>query len=344
MNFYGAFWLPDPESLCHEGEVERRILPGTVVEYAGERRRVERVLGADAVLLHSTDGPPIAANPAQLTFPDEEAETRASSRPVDAVQCTEAAWAKAMRRRDLLVRLARQPEHTSTEVDTVAADLGLKRRRVWQLLRIARTRGADIATFLPARRQPRVKRLTPEVEAVIAQAIEQHYAKPSRPSLLSLAREVDRRCAAWGLSPPSYKAVQTRVQQSDRQWLTRRREGGKARSVRLLTGAHPGAAAPWACVQIDSTPCDLCLVRELDRTTIGRPTVTFALDVFSRVVLGFAVSLDGASTTTTARCLEHACLPKDDWLATRGLTQVHWPVWGKPTVLEYDRGPENEAA
>jgi putative transposase len=102
--------------------------------------------------------------------------------------------------------------------------------------------------------------------------------------------------------------------------------------------------APGACVQIDSTPCDLCLVREADRTVIGRPPATFALDLYSRAVLGFAVSLEGVSTATTARCLEHACLPKDDWLAARGLMQVHWPVWGKPEVLEHDRGPENEAA
>ena len=80
--------------------------------------------------------------------------------------------------------------------------------------------------------------------------------------------------------------------------------------MRLLTGAHPGAAAPWARVQIDSTACDIGLVREADRTVIGRPTVTFALDLYSRAVLGFSVSLQGASTLTVASCLAHACLPK----------------------------------
>jgi len=325
--------------------MEHRFVPGAVVEHAGRRWRVERALGADAVLLRGDDGPPAVAHPAQVTFPDEATETGATLRPLDPVQCTEAAWAEAERRRDLVLRLARRGDTTSAEVDAVAAELGLKRRRVWALLRLARTRGPEVAAFLPARRQPRAKRLAPEVEAVIAEAIEQHYAVPSRPSLLSLSREVDRRCVAGGLTPPSYKAVHARVRQRDRQWLTRRREGdGKARATRLLTGAHPDAAAPWERVQIDSTPCDLCLVRELDRTAIGRPTVTFALDLYSRVVLGFAVSLEGASTVTTARCLEHACLPKEDWLAKRGLSQVRWPVWGKPAMLEYDQGPENEAA
>ncbi len=113
----------------------------------------------------------------------------------------------------------------------------------------------------------------------------------------------------------------------DQVWLTRRREGAKAaRSLRLLTGAHPGGEAPWHRVQIDSTPCDIRLVREGDGAVIGRPTVTFALDLYSRVVLGFSVLLEAASTVTVATCLYHACLPKEGWLARCGLGRVHWPA------------------
>lgn len=215
--------MPDSTASSDEGAMEHLFVPGAVVEHAGRRWRVDRTLGADAVLLRGDDGPPAVADPARVTFPEEPMETIATRRSLNAVQCTEAAWAEAARRRDLVLQPARQRDHNSAEVDAVAAELGLKRRRVWELLRLARTRGPEVAAFLPARRQPRAKRLTPEVEAVIAQAIEQHYAKPARPSLLSLAREVDRRCAAGGLTPPSYKAVQMRVRQRDRQWLTRRR-------------------------------------------------------------------------------------------------------------------------
>ena len=27
----------------------------------------------------------------------------------------------------------------------------------------------------------------------------------------------------------------------------------------------------------------------------------------------------------------------------RDLANVHWPVWGKPTILKYEQGPEHEA-
>jgi hypothetical protein len=203
--------LPESAAFPDDGAVEHRVVPGAVVEHAGKCWRVDRVLGVDAALLRGEDGSPVVADPARVTFPDQAGESSASLQAVDVAQCTEAGWAEATRRRDLVMKLALRQDHTSAEIDAIAAELGLKRRRVWELLRLARTRGPEVATFLPARRETRAKRLSPEVEAVIAQAIEQHYAKPSRPSLLSLSREADRRCTAAGLTPPSYKAVQMRV-------------------------------------------------------------------------------------------------------------------------------------
>ncbi len=49
------------------------------------------------------------------------------------------------------------------------------------------------------------------VEAVITDAVEHHYAKANRPSLLSLCRNVAERCRVAGLQAPSYRAVQARV-------------------------------------------------------------------------------------------------------------------------------------
>lgn len=161
----------------------------------------------------------------------------------------------------------------------------------------------------------------------------------------SLHTAVAAQCRLATLSPPSYQAMQARVRSRDQIWLTRRREGPRAaRALRLLTGAHPGADAPWQRVQIDSTPCNILLVRETDRSVIGLPTATFAIDIHSRVVLGFSISLEAASTATVATCLAHACLPKEAWLARRDLSGVHWPVYGRPGTLEYDQGPENEAS
>lgn len=325
--------------------MEQRFVPGAMVEHAGRCWRVERPLGPDAVLLRGDDGQVVSADPVRVTFPDQAAPRRGTPwHPLDELRHSEADWRVACQRRDTLQQLAANTHRTMAEVDRVAAELGVRQRRVWQLLREAQSAGADVWTFLPRRPASYARRLPPAVEAVIQHAIGQHYAKASRPSLLSLVRNIDGRCVAAGLAAPSYTAVQARVRARDQAWLTRRREGEKAaRSLRLLTGAHPGAEAPWRRVQIDSTPCDIRLVREGDRAVIGRPTVTFALDLYSRVLLGFSVLLEAASTVTVATCLAHACLPKEGWLVRRGLGRLHWPVWGRPAVLEYDQGSENLA-
>jgi putative transposase len=323
--------------------VSSRIRTGNLVNYAGALWQVLRVLGVEAVLLKSNTGAEVSVNPLVIRSP-EICPAPPSLLLTDELAYSEADWAEATRRHDLVIALAGKPSRTSADVAMTATSLGVTPRHVWGLLRRSRAHGLEIAGFLPSRRRPRAMRLSAGIEAIIQQAIDQHYAKPSRPGLQSLVREIAGRCKAADLPSPSAKAVKARVRARDQVWLARRREGpGKARSLALLTGAHPGAAAPWERVQIDSTPCDIRLVGETERTVIGRPTITFAIDIYSRTVLGFSVSLQSASTITVATCLTHACLPKQDWLAQRDLTGVHWPVWGKPLVLEYDQGPENEA-
>jgi putative transposase len=323
--------------------VSSRIRTGNLVEYAGSPWRVLRVLGVEAVLVRSDTGAEVSVDPLAIRFP-EACPALPSLLVTDELAYSEDNWAEATRRHDLVTALAGKASRTTADVATAAMSLGVTPRHVWGLLRRSRANGLEIAGFLPSRRRPRAMRLGSGTEAIIEQAIDRHYAKLSRPGLQSLVREVAGRCKAADLPSPSAKAVKARVRARDQVWLARRREGpGKARSLALLTGAHPGAAAPWERVQIDSTPCDIRLVAETERTVIGRPTITFAIDIYSRTILGFSVSLQSASTITVATCLAHACLPKRDWLAQRDLANVHWPVWGKPLVLEYDQGPENEA-
>jgi hypothetical protein len=58
---------------------------------------------------------------------------------------------------------------------------------------------------------PRTKRLASGVEAIIAQAIDDHCAKRTRPGLRSLVSEVARRCQATELAIPFVKTIKPRV-------------------------------------------------------------------------------------------------------------------------------------
>lgn len=72
-------------------------------------------------------------------------------------------------------------------------------------------------------------------------------------------------------------------------------------------------------VQIDYTPVDVIVVDEAHRLPIGRPWLTLAIDVATRVVVGFYVSLEAPSSTSVALCLTQSVLPKEPWLKARAL-------------------------
>ncbi len=139
--------------------------------------------------------------------------------PINDLHYSEADWAEATRRRDRLAELAGNPARTTSDVTAAAAALGLSPRRIWSLLRQLQAVGDDVAQFLPARGQVRKKRLNGRTEAIIEQAIDQHYANRSRPALQSLVKEVAGRCAAAGLRPTSFKAVKARVCARNQMWL-----------------------------------------------------------------------------------------------------------------------------
>jgi putative transposase len=100
---------------------------------------------------------------------------------------------------------------------------------------------------------------------------------------------------------------------------------------------------PLAVLQMDHTPVDVIVVDAVHRQPIGRPYLTLAIDVFSRCIAGFSLSLDAPSAVSVGLCLTHAALEKDAWLAARGITGT-WPIWGKPETLAVDNGPEFHSA
>ena len=101
----------------------------------------------------------------------------------------------------------------------------------------------------------------------------------------------------------------------------------QGKGAKALWYASPGPTGvmstadllPFERVQIDHTRIDVVVVNEGDRLPIGRPWLTLAIDVASRVVLGFSVSLEGPSVVSVALTLVHAVLAKDLWLADRQL-------------------------
>ncbi|WP_341858101.1 hypothetical protein [Sinorhizobium medicae] len=59
---------------------------------------------------------------------------------------------------------------------------------------------------------------------------------------------------------------------------------------------------------------DVFVVDEETRQPIGRPWLTLAMDVCSRMVMGFYLTMDAPSRLSTSLCLLHSVFDKSAWL------------------------------
>jgi putative transposase len=91
--------------------------------------------------------------------------------------------------------------------------------------------------------------------------------------------------------------------------------------------------------QIDHTTVDLIVVDEVTRQPIGRPVLTLAIDVHTRLVTGFYLALDYPSTLRAGVCVAQSIFEKGAWVAERGI-EVQWPPPASPVPFTFSM-PEN---
>ena len=123
---------------------------------------------------------------------------------------------------------------------------------------------------------------------------------------------MDLQCFKAKLKRPNASTIRRRiVVLSDRLKLEKRQSKKvAAQKYEPMKGHFPGADAPLAVAQIDHTPMDVIVVDEEHRQPIQRPSLTVVIDVYSRMVLGFAIYLEKPSAFTAGLAIAHAVLPK----------------------------------
>jgi putative transposase len=174
---------------------------------------------------------------------------------------------------------------------------------------------------------------------LINDIIEREYLKPTRPPFRRVLEHIGLACRQRGWSAPSWRTAKARLLQIDERVRAARR--GEATAIRAMR-ATPGeytATRPLEIVQIDHTLVDVIVLDEQSREPMMRPWITLAIDVLTRMVAGFHLSLDAPSRVSFGLCLLHAVYDKTSWLAERDI-EAPWPVAGLPEVLHADNGPD----
>ncbi len=320
-----------------------RIEPGAWVTIEGRRFCIRQVLDLETVLVgHAETGETRHAKIGDLQSSESPPETPPETTVTELAEIEDKDWHRVRERFAAIQPLLDDPDCTREKVRARAESVGRHPATLYRWLQDYR-HGGRLSTLVPAKRGIRRGHslLDPEVETILAATIDEFYLSGQKRSAQHTSNEVARRCRNAGIKHPHPNTVRNRIKAlSDKEKL-RRREGGKAVRDKYgpIQGAFPGANWPLAVVQIDHTPVDLMLVDDVHRRPVGRPWVTLAIDVFSRMVTGFSVSFDPPGALAVGLCLAHAILPKDTWLARHEIA-TPWPVWGIMDTVHADNAKE----
>jgi len=255
-------------------------------------------------------------------------------------EADEMGLARARSREAAIQGLLASRGHRAERLRAAAADLGVSPRQMQRW--IARYQSAPVTSSLLD--LPRGRRsgpqLDPERYALLNAVIDEHYLKQPRLRPEEIYKALDRRCKLAGLKPVSRGAVHARLARLDPELVARKRYGAKhANATVAPKGGVYVVEEALDVVQIDHTSVDIIVVDEVSKLPLGRPWISVAIDVATRMVCGFYLALEEPSALSVAMCLTHAVLPKDGWLAERKI-DAEWPVWGLPRVIHADNGAD----
>jgi putative transposase len=224
----------------------------------------------------------------------------------------------------------------------VAKEAGVHRTTVYRKLALYEQNGrvSDLTPIKPNGGKGQ-SRLAPEAEALIAAVVKAVYLNKQKHSIRKTSEAIRQSFAKAGLKPPHYNTVRNRILAVSEVERDKNRFSRKVANEKhaAFPSHFPGADWPLAVVQIDHTKFDIMLVDDIHRLCIGRPWVTLAIDVFSRMVIGIYISLDPPNSMSVGLCIAHAILPKEQWLARLGVTSS-WPNWGVMQRIHADNARE----
>ncbi|WP_122589032.1 Mu transposase C-terminal domain-containing protein [Pseudomonas viridiflava] len=315
---------------------------GAVVAHGDAAYRISQVLDFRTVVGIELDSGKAAALPIEGLRAVKREKVEGLYANYDIALIGSEDWAEAQKRFAAIEPLLGSVVIGRRDVEARSAAVGVDVATLYRWIKRYKDWGEKLA-LIPRRRgwKEGNSRLSDEANQIIEDVITNYFLKNHRPTVLSTINKIVETCEAAQIPPPGVTAIRARIKGiPDKAYLRGRGYAELARNRYTPTpGSFPGADYPLAVVQIDHTPMDIILVDDLHRRPIGRVWITFAIDVYSRMITGYYLSLDAPAGISVAMCVAHSILPKENWLIAHGVNG-EWPVWGIPKILHADNGPD----
>lgn len=327
-------------------EAPHPLQPGGAFRLAGKPYLLHRYIDLTHVLARrETDGELLRVAVAEVldSLQQEVAEARRSSTQEGipargAERLSDEKWAIAEARARDLDELERQGRTTREAVGRVAKKYDVDIATVYAWRERYREAGFDPAVLAPyspsgGRGKPRIDQIA---NAILEAVLKEKWFNEQKLKITKIMPILRSRCQRAGVKLPHVNTVRRRVSAFPLAEQIRAREGREAgRKYEPKPGRFPGGEHPNDVWQVDHTPLDICIVDDEGREHIGRIWITLIIDVCSRCVVGFYISMDPPSEVAVGMAIVHAILPKEGWLAAHGMS-VSWPMRGRPVVIHAD--------
>lgn len=208
-----------------------------------------------------------------------------------------------------------------------------------------------IRLMLDMRGRTRRRRQDPLVAEILRRAVAWYYAKDTRNKLDAYAwlirytRKVNgiarvRHGAPWrSVLAPSDETLRLRIQCAA-SLETYTAKWGSDEARRRFQGIERGLSANdiLDVVLIDGMTVDgWCVLDDVTRTPAGRPTITLAIDLKSRAVLGVTLTYEGESLSAIIACVQQVITGKHDVIERLPrMKDLVDGLYGKPDTILAD--------
>jgi len=254
---------------------------------------------------------------------------------------TDKQWTEARRKYEAIKDLVFR-KRTIPEVEEVAEKYDVTSMTIYRWIKTYEE--SEKVSSLISNKHKRGKkgsRIDPVANKVVEDVIEELYLTKQRTGLSKIYRTIESECKKLNITPPNDQTVRNRIKAIDPKFAMKKRFSSKKANGEFgnFEGVYPEGNFPLEVYQIDHTPLDIIIVDSTFRKPIGRPYLTLALDIYSRMVAGFYISLQAPGYFSVSQCLYNAFLPKDEFLKQQAV-DGEWEIYGIPSKYAVDNGKD----
>ncbi len=315
---------------------------GDTVYYTGEEHQVQKILDFNYLLLKHHKKGFFRASIGEISPNKPQSASCIKSAPEPELESIDPKMWEIAKKRLSIIKPIMELKLPGTEIKKIAKKEKISVATIYRWIKRYNSTGT-LTSLLPEDNSGgRGKGRLDEIqETIINTIIHKDYLTTQKLNAVKVYEKIKNECKNAKVDSPNYNTIRKRIAKlADYLVLSKRNDKKSTDALyKPLKGKFPGATHPLSVIQIDHTALDVILVDEKHRQPLGRPWITVAIDVYSRMIPGYYISMDPPGAIGTGICIANSILPKDNWMVANEVTG-EWPCWGLMDRIHLDNAKE----